>query len=55
MPTFRGLRRTGTGVRLGQQIGLSGGTGRVTGPHFHYEVRMAGTPVNPYPYLTRPQ
>jgi murein DD-endopeptidase MepM/ murein hydrolase activator NlpD len=43
----------GQEVRLGQQIGLSGGTGRVTGPHLHYEVRLAGTPVNPYPYLTR--
>ena len=43
----------GQDIRLGQQIGLSGGTGRVTSPHLHYEVRMGGTPVNPYPYLTK--
>lgn len=43
----------GQDVRLGQIIGLSGGTGRVTSPHLHYEVRMRGTPVNPYPYLTK--
>ena len=40
-------------IRLGQKIGLSGGTGRVTSPHLHYEVRMGGPPVNPYPYLTK--
>jgi murein DD-endopeptidase MepM/ murein hydrolase activator NlpD len=43
----------GQEIRLGQRIGLSGGTGRVTSPHLHYEVRMGGTPVNPYPYLTK--
>ena len=43
----------GQEIRLGQVIGLSGGTGRVTSPHLHYEVRMSGTPVNPYPYLTK--
>jgi murein DD-endopeptidase MepM/ murein hydrolase activator NlpD len=43
----------GQEIRLGEVIGLSGGTGRVTSPHLHYEVRMGGTPVNPYPYLTR--
>jgi murein DD-endopeptidase MepM/ murein hydrolase activator NlpD len=43
----------GQDVRLGQEIGYSGATGRVTAPHLHYEVRMRGTPVNPYPYLSR--
>lgn len=43
----------GQEIRLGQRLGLSGGTGRVTSPHLHYEVRMGGTPINPYPYLTR--
>lgn len=43
----------GQEVRLGQVIALTGGTGRVTSPHLHYEVRIGGAPVNPYPYLTR--
>lgn len=43
----------GQDIRLGQRLGLSGATGRVTAPHLHYEVRMGGTPVNPYPYLTK--
>lgn len=41
----------GQEVRRNEVVALSGGTGRVTGPHVHYEVRVAGTPVNPYRYL----
>ena len=41
----------GQEVRRDEVIGLSGATGRVTGPHVHYEVRVAGTPVNPYKYM----
>lgn len=45
----------GQDIRLGQRIGTSGATGRANAPHLHYEVRMGGTPVNPYPYLTKSQ
>jgi len=37
----------GDTVRVGQQLGKSGATGNVTGPHLHYEVRKDGQPVNP--------
>ncbi len=43
----------GEEVRLGQVIARSGATGRVTSPHLHYEVRVKGTPVNPYKYLAK--
>ena len=39
--------RKGVRVRQGQVIGYVGATGRVTGPHLHYEVRIKGKPVNP--------
>jgi murein DD-endopeptidase MepM/ murein hydrolase activator NlpD len=41
----------GQHVTLGQVIGYVGQSGRATGPHLHYEVRVNETPVNPHKYL----
>ena len=41
----------GQQVHRGDTIGYVGSSGRSTGPHLHYEVRIGNTPVNPYKYL----
>ena len=41
----------GQHVTRGEIIGYIGESGRATGPHLHYEVRLHNVPVNPYKYL----
>jgi murein DD-endopeptidase MepM/ murein hydrolase activator NlpD len=41
----------GMHVKAGDVIGYEGNSGRSTGPHLHYEVRLHNTPVNPWRYL----
>jgi murein DD-endopeptidase MepM/ murein hydrolase activator NlpD len=43
--------QAGMRVKRGDIIGFEGNSGRSTGPHVHYEVRINNTPVNPWRYL----
>jgi murein DD-endopeptidase MepM/ murein hydrolase activator NlpD len=45
------LVSAGQHISRGQQIGRMGSTGRSTGSHLHYEVRIDGRPVNPIPFM----
>lgn len=41
----------GQRVSLGDRIGDMGNSGRSTGPHLHYEIRVNGSPLNPMTYI----
>ena len=41
----------GQWVKRGEIVGYVGMSGRTTGPHLHYEVRLNGVPVDPMRYI----
>lgn len=43
----------GQPVQKGDVVGYVGQTGNATGNHCHYEIRLGGIPINPYPYMSR--
>lgn len=48
---FRAYVSVGQTVRRGDRIGTVGASGKATGPHLHYEVRLNDVPMNPMSYI----
>ena len=48
---FKKTLKKGDKIRRGQLVGFVGNTGRSTGPHLHYEIRLKKKPVNPAKYM----
>lgn len=47
----KSLVKPGQWLKRGETLGYVGMSGRTTGPHLHYEVRLNGVPVNPMRYI----
>ena len=47
----KNFAKEGQSIKKGEKIALVGSTGRASGPHIHFELRVNRIPVNPLPYL----
>ncbi|MBI3599116.1 MAG: M23 family metallopeptidase [Nitrospinae bacterium] len=48
---YKNFTENGQTVKKGEKIALVGDTGRATGPHLHFELRVNRIPVDPLPFL----